>query len=91
MADKYSLEENEFIVDTILDQRNCNGKFEYLISWKGFGPEENSWEPEDNLDCPDKLVRFALKRSFLENSKLKEESRKRKCNQNGNAMWSEGV
>ena len=68
-------EGEEFIVETILDQRIRNGKIEYEIAWKGFGPEENTWEPETNLDCPDLLKKFE------ESMKLKKEAKKKQKGQ----------
>lgn len=38
-----------------------DGKREFLVSWKGYGPSENSWEPEENMDCKDLIERFMLK------------------------------
>lgn len=41
--------EEEWEVEAILDKRLRNKKIEYLISWKGYGRLEDSWEPESNV------------------------------------------
>ena len=33
-------------------------KREFHVRWKGWGPEGDTMEPEDNLDCPDLIEKF---------------------------------
>src|SRR5213595_3828734 len=42
-------EEQEYEVREILDHRTTLKGQEYLVSWKGYLAEENSWEPEENV------------------------------------------
>merc|ERR1712226_1589532 len=52
-------EEGHFEVQRILEVKfRKDGTREFLIRWKGHGPEVDSWEPEENLDCPEKIEKF---------------------------------
>jgi hypothetical protein len=42
--------EEEYVVDEVVDSRRRKGKLEYLVKWKGYTAEHDTWEPKENLD-----------------------------------------
>ena len=48
--------EEEFEVESIVSCRKKGRQLQYLIKWRGYPPEDNSWEPSGNLHAP-RLIR----------------------------------
>ncbi|KAF7273787.1 hypothetical protein GWI33_013515 [Rhynchophorus ferrugineus] len=56
------------------DRINEHGVKEYYLKWIGYDDKDNTWEPEENLDCPGLIAAYEAKKA----KKQKEnESRKR--------------
>jgi len=54
-------EEEEYTVEKIVKKRIVKGKTEYYIKWEGYTEDDNTWEPEENLTCPEIISAFEEK------------------------------
>jgi hypothetical protein len=46
----------EYEVEKIMDSQLQCHKLEFLVKWKGYTEENNSWEPKDNCTCAHKAI-----------------------------------
>ncbi|KAK3915413.1 Chromobox protein-like protein 3 [Frankliniella fusca] len=47
-----------FEVEFILGSRVRHGKQQFKIRWKGYGPADDTWEDEENVDSPDLIAAY---------------------------------
>lgn len=70
---------NEYEVEAIINKRTIKGKTKYLIRWKGFEESDDTWEPEETLNCPDLIRAFNKKKGNKKEAiKIKKSPKKRK-------------
>ncbi|KAF8747992.1 hypothetical protein RHS01_11130 [Rhizoctonia solani] len=48
--------EEEYKVEGITNAEEQNGKWFFWVKWKGYGPKENTWEPQENLKNAKKIL-----------------------------------
>lgn len=51
-------DEEEYEVDRVVARRLFDDTVKYLIKWKNYSEADNTWEPEENLNCPDTLALY---------------------------------
>jgi transposase InsO family protein len=54
--------EERFDVEAILKHRGKKGSYEYLVRWKGYGRDEDSWEPAKQFDSPALIEQYWKRR-----------------------------
>merc|ERR1711976_284041 len=76
-ARKMSESEEEYEVDKIVDDKIEDGEKMYLIRWKGFASDDDTWEPISNLECPDNIKEYERvkkeKKREISEKKIKDE------------------
>jgi len=48
--------QEEFKIEKILNKRTIRGKEKFLVRWKGYTAEEDTWENRENLENTKELV-----------------------------------
>ncbi|KAJ2924258.1 hypothetical protein H1R20_g12843, partial [Candolleomyces eurysporus] len=48
----------EYFIDRIMDEHQTRRHSRYLVRWKGYGPEDDLWIPEHELEGTDALARW---------------------------------
>ena len=56
-----ALQSQQWEVDKIVAERKSPDGREYLVLWKG--EDDPTWEPEANLECPEKLEAYLQQRA----------------------------
>ncbi|KAJ1575078.1 hypothetical protein NDA15_006784 [Ustilago hordei] len=53
-------EDLDFEVEALIAKRSHNGTTEYKVLWRGYSEEAASWEPVENLNCPDLIQEYEV-------------------------------
>ena len=62
---EFSEEKEWYEVEAIMGERIMKGRKEYLVKWKGYGENESSWEDEKDVNAPDKLKEWDVKKKKM--------------------------
>lgn len=54
-------EDEDYEVEQIVNDKTERGKKFYLVKWKGYPSNDNTWEPATSLSCPDLVAKYNSK------------------------------
>lgn len=61
----------------------------FLIRWKGYEPESDTWEPESTLDCSELIAEFKSNSKKKDKTKSKGRAKKRTASDAPEDTWNE--
>ena len=58
--------DEEYVIEKVLKKRLNNGKIEYLLKWKDYGDEDNTWEPLEYVKKDKAIIEYEENQRKLE-------------------------
>ncbi|XP_063244548.1 chromobox protein homolog 5-like isoform X2 [Bacillus rossius redtenbacheri] len=68
-------QDEEYEVESVVDSRQYKGKRQFKIRWKGYGEDNDTWEFEDNLKCPEIIEVYLKENPEKDSSKSQKRGR----------------
>lgn len=63
-------------VEQIVAQRTIKGRRQFLVRWKGYSEDSDTWEQEKDLNCPKLIANFLADEEEKQDEQRSEESEK---------------
>ena len=71
IADVKRNQNGHYEINKVIDHRKKKGTLEYLVQWKGYGPEDNTWVKVKDFDGLAKIHKYWKEKKVNQNRKKK--------------------